>query len=341
MNKKTIKLKFQNGLSFNDFKSEVFDINKVSEDFELEESAHPDFIIFGPYGNDIPPQGDYTRIGYFCENIIPDLSVCEYAFGIPREEEINRLNYKRIQWHGVDPALFIKEFTNREIDRIINEKTSFCNFLYSNPAPYREKFFKQLSKYKKVDAPGKSMNNMSSIDSLYHGNTWERKRQFISKYKFTIAFENYAYPGYQTEKLYDAMRVNSLPIYCGDIHVNEIFNTKSFLNANEFVKINRNSIINTLEKASQQTFVDFRPQAFRKPQHHLSRKLKYYGRHLKMYLNYNNLDFTPLIDKIIEIDNNQDLYIEYLKEPWLNNNQVSPNSYSKEAWTNIFNGKNQ
>lgn len=340
MIKKNIKIKIQNGLSFNEFKNEVFEINKVTEDFEFEESDDPEFIVFGPYGNDIPPKGNYIRIGYFCENMVPDLTICEYAFGIPREEEINHPNYKRIQWHGVNPELFIKNFSDNEIDQIVNEKTKFCNFIYSNKAPYREEFFKQLSKYKKVDAPGKSMTNMGSIDSLYTGNTWERKRQFISQYKFTIAFENYAYPGYQTEKLYDSLQVNSLPIYCGDIYVDEIFNSKSFLNANEYVQVHRNKVIDTIEKLSQQTFVDFRPQVFRQPQHHLSRKLKYYGRNLKMYLNYNKLDFTPLIDKIIEIDNNQDLYIEYLKEPWLNNNIVPLNSYSKDTWTKIFNAKN-
>lgn len=56
-----------------------------------------------------------------------------------------------------------------------------------------------------------------------------------------------------------------------------------------------------------------------------------------MYLNYNNLNFEPLIEKIIEIDNNKDLYINYLKEPWLNNNQVPLNSYSKNTWLKIFN----
>lgn len=339
MVKKNVKIKFQNGLSFNDFIKEVFEINKVTEDFTFEESNNPDFIVFGPYGNDIPPVGNYIRIGYFCENMAPDLTTCEYAFGIPLEEEIKNPNYKRIQWHGVNPELFIKKFTDNDIDRIISEKINFCNFIYSNKVPYREVFVKQLSKYKKIDAPGKSMNNMSAIDSFYKGNTWERKRQFLNSYKFTIAFENYAYPGYQTEKLYDSLQVNSLPIYCGDIHVNEIFNSKSFLNANDYVHVNRNEFIDTLERVSQQTFVDFRPQTFRKPKHHLSRKLKSYGRNLKMYLNYNNLNFKPLIEKIIEIDNNQDLYINYLKEPWLHNNEVPFNSYSKDTWLKIFNVK--
>lgn len=331
-----IKIKFLNGLNLETFKKEVFDVNGVSENFTFEISEQPDFIVFGPYGNDIPPKGNYTRIGYFCENITPDLSICEWAFGIPNEEEINHKNYKRIQWHGFNPQLLVKNLSDNDIDRIINQKQNFCNFLYSHTVPYREDFFKQLSKYKKVDAPGKSMNNMASIDLLYKGDVWERKRQFLSRYKFTIAFENYAYPGYQTEKLYDAMRENSLSIYCGDNAIGEIFNTKSFLNTSEFIKINRNGFVGFLEKHSQLNFVDIRPTFFQKPSHRIIRKLKAIGRKLKMKRQFNKLDFSPLIDRIIEIDNNEDLYIKYLKESWFNNNRVPSNTSSKDRWTEIF-----
>ena len=202
--------------------------------YQFEESAEPDFIIFGPYGNDIPPKGNYTRIGYFCENIKPDLSICEWAFGVPRGEDVKHPNYKRIQWHGVDPHLLIKK-PGDDPEKILASKTKFCNFLYGHQVPYREAFFTQLSKYKKVDAPGLSMNNMPGIDMLYKGGKWEAKRQFLSPYKFTIAFENDIFPGYQTEKLYDAMLAGSIPIYCGDPYIGEIFNTKSFINAAEYL----------------------------------------------------------------------------------------------------------
>src|SRR5207249_8371440 len=48
------------------------------------------------------------------------------------------------------------------------------------------------------------------------GDMWQRKRAFISQYKFTIAFENSSYPGYHTEKILDPMMVDSLPIYWGN-----------------------------------------------------------------------------------------------------------------------------
>jgi len=339
MKKNLIKVHFQNGLNLDTFKREVFDVDHISDLYDFEESKNPQFIIFGPYGNDVPAKGNYIRIGYFCENINPDLNCCEWGFGVPSEDEINHPKYKRIQWHGLDPGCLLKSLSDNDIDRILQEKNKFCNFLYSNPVPYREHFFKQLSKYKKVDAPGKSMNNMSPIDIGYDGDIWQRKRQFLTPYKFTIAFENYAYPGYQTEKLYDAMRLNSLPIYCGDEQITKLFNPKSFLNVSSFIPTQKNQMINWLEKSSQQNFVDIRPQYFKSPKNRLERKLKAIGRQLKMKLQYNNLDFSSVIDRIIEIDQNQDLYIEYLKEPWFHHNIIPEGTQNRNRWIEIFTTK--
>ncbi|HEY4197930.1 MAG TPA: hypothetical protein VGM63_20455, partial [Mucilaginibacter sp.] len=85
--KKPIKIKFQNGLSFQVSAKEI--LSYVADRYEFIDSDEPDFIIFGPYGNDLPPKSNkYVRIGYFCENVVPDFSICEWAFGMPLEEEI-------------------------------------------------------------------------------------------------------------------------------------------------------------------------------------------------------------------------------------------------------------
>jgi hypothetical protein len=333
---KIIKLKLQNGLTFETFKKEVLDVNGVSSHYIFKESKEPDFIIFGPYGNDIPQKSDkYQRIGYFCENIIPDMSICEWAFGIPHEEEILNSKYKRIQWHGLNPTSLVKPKTVA-IEAINESKTKFCNFLYSNKVPYRETFFKELSKYKKVDAPGKSMNNMPSIDDLYQGDIWERKRQFLTPYKFTIAFENYVYPGYQTEKLYDAMLTQSIPIYCGDPHISQIFNTQSFINASDLLNPNYGSGVKYLEKSMQINFIDMRPQFYNQLHHRVARKVKETGRNLKMQWQFNGLNYKALVDKIVEIDENPKLYEKMLLAPWFNNNMPPVNASTKNRWIEIF-----
>ena len=333
MLKSIIKIRFQNGISKQIAERDI--LNELKDEFIFEESEQPDFIIFGPYGNDIPPKGDYTRIGYFCENIKPDLSICEWAFGVPYENDINDPRYKRIQWHGLDPQKLVKP-DDYKAKEIAAGKKHFCNFLYSHHVPYREEFFRQLSKYKKVDAPGLSMNNMKSIDVLYKGDIWERKRQFLSEYKFTIAFENYVYPGYQTEKLYDAMQANSLPIYCGDPFIGNIFNTRSFINLPDYIKTKDSATVNWLGKHGQLDFKDTRPTFYNKPAHRIKRKLKTIGRHLKMRYQFQKLDFKPLIDHIIELDQDNDKYIKVLQQPWFVDNKPPIEASLKDHWIKIF-----
>jgi len=335
LNRIPVKIKFRNGLSFESGVKEI--LSYVEHQFEFIESDDPDFIIFGPYGNDIPEKSNnYTRIGYFCENSKPDLSICEWAFGVPREEEVNNPRYRRIQWHGLDPERLIKP-ADYKAEQVAAGKTKFCNFLYSHAVPYREEFFRQLSKYKKIDAPGRSMNNMPAIDSLYKGDIWERKKQFLSEYKFTIAFENYVYPGYQTEKLYDAMQANSLPVYCGDPFIGDIFNTKSFINAFDFINTSNSGVVSWLEKKCQPDFDDMRPAFYKNPFHRIKRKFKSIGRQLKMRYQFQKLNFNPLIDRIIELDQDNEKYLEVLRQSWFVNNQPPLNTSLTNRWTEIFN----
>lgn len=333
MPKPILKIRFQNGLTLEGFKKEVFDIYDLTAIYQFEESSDPDFIVFGPYGNDVPPKGDYIRIGYFCENIKPDLSICEWAFGIPLEKDINRPNYGHIQWHGLNPQLLVKP-PDYNADKILASKTKFCNFLYSNKIPYREAFFKRLSEYKRVDAPGASMNNMPGIDSIYKGDRWEAKRSFLSTYKFTIAFESDIFPGYQTEKLYDAMRADSLPIYCGDPSIGNTFNTKSFVNSLKYLP---EKVVNTTVKMaelSQMDFSDIRPAYFKSPKDRIKRKAKSLMRNYKT--RFSRKDFDGLIAQIVQLDTNPDLYVEYLKQPWLKNNTVPETDTVREQWIRIF-----
>ncbi|WP_073406235.1 glycosyltransferase family 10 domain-containing protein [Mucilaginibacter sp. OK098] len=333
--KRRIKIKCQNGLLFH---TAIYDIlNVVADKFDFVESDNPEYIFFGPYGNDVPEPGPYVRIGYFCENIIPDLNSCDWAFGIPSEQQINNPKYKRIQWHNLNPDDLVKK--DWDVERILASKTKFCNFFYSHPVPYREEFFRQLSKYKKVDAPGKSMNNMPSVDNIYKGGKWEVKHQFLTQYKFTIAFENYVYPHYQTEKLYDAMLCQSLPVYCGDPNISEIFNTQSFLFANDFIRPNNSRLVKFLENRSQLNFTDIRPLYYKSANDRIRRKLKSIGKNLKMKLQFNKLDFSDLIDQIIMLDKDPDKYVAYLRQPWFHNNTPPANFSLRDRWIEIFSNK--
>jgi len=126
------------------------------------------------------------------------------------------------------------------------------------------------------------MTNMPPISlgdpkkSRLSKNWFEEKLEFIKPYKFTIAFENQSNPGYITEKLTHPMLVNSIPIYFGHKDVDKDFNTKSFINYNDFK---------------------------------------------------NMKDF---IKHIIKVDNDDNLYEEYLKQPWYKNNKYSKNIHASD-----------
>ena len=191
-----VRIQFSGGLDRAEMLREVLWV--VADEFEFIEDNHcPDYVLFGPYGP-LPAPGNYTRIGYYCENIWPNLEACEWAFGIPYEEEIGSDRYCRIEWHGIRPEALVKD-VSAALSQPMPPR--FCNFVYSNPVGFREHFFRVLSRYKSVDAPGRSMNNRPSFDDEFaDDNRWVRKRKVLAQYKFTIAFENSSTLGYNTEK---------------------------------------------------------------------------------------------------------------------------------------------
>jgi hypothetical protein len=190
------------------------------------------------------PEGNFTKIFFGSELIKPNMNECDWAFSEYPEEEINDprhmkliiiVNDYQLKNFGIPP---IKK--KIDFNKIKKEKNKFCNFIYARDIAERNNFFKELSKYKKIDAPGRCMNNMPPInynspkESRISATCVTDKLNFIKNYKFTIAFENSSRSGYISEKLTHPMLVNSIPIYFGHRDVNKEFNTRSFLNYHDF-----------------------------------------------------------------------------------------------------------
>jgi hypothetical protein len=105
--------------------------------------------------------------------------------------------------------------------------------------------------------------------SRYAPGYHRQKVEFQRPYKFTIAFENAAWPGYTTEKIYHAMLADTLPIYWGNPLVYRDFNTRSFLNAADFASLD------------------------------------------------------DLVAAVVELDRDDDLYREYMRQPWYPGNTLT------------------
>lgn len=181
---------------------------------------------------------------------------------------------------------FYERKNHKENDLIINNKnknnkTKFCAFMYNKCWSHRETFYDALSKYKKVDALGKckqqvidgKCKNVNTDRHVYNDNVtfYDIAVDKFKPYKFVLALENTSLNGYITEKIVNPMLSNSIPIYWGSDDVNIHFNSKSFININDFDS------------------------------------------------------YDECVEYIKKVDNDDKLYNDILKEPWLINNK--PNDY--------------
>ncbi len=198
----------------------------LQKHFEVELSDYPDFLIYSAYGNRHLTY-KCTKIFYTGENVRPDFNFCDYALTF---DFLNHPRHLRLPLYaaiyGMEPEKLL-ENKLIDIEQFLDIKKEFCAMVVSQAnSQKRIEFFHKLSKYKKVHSGGKVLNNV--------GGPVRNKLQFISEFKFTFAFENSSYPGYVTEKVYEPMFVNSIPIYWGSPSVHLDFNPKSFVNYHDY-----------------------------------------------------------------------------------------------------------
>jgi hypothetical protein len=129
-----------------------------------------------------------------------------------------------VDWFGADHSLLknplplpIDTCTKANPDDY-SKRSKFCAFIVTNPKnTVRNDAFKTLNKYKPVDSAGRLYNNMGDIifAGLGGGGGEMKKHTFLKDYRFCIAYENQASPGYTTEKLLHAKAAGCVPIYWG------------------------------------------------------------------------------------------------------------------------------
>ncbi len=132
--------------------------------------------------------------------------------------------------------------TNLWLKGCNNTKEHFCAYMYSYNLEYRVKLFNEISKYKKVDALGKSCNDANFKDSRFVYNENQTYNdiavEIYSKYKFVLALENGIEDGYITEKILNPLLANSIPIYAGPSDVFNIINKKRIIYVYDFKNTN-------------------------------------------------------------------------------------------------------
>lgn len=240
---KKIKVNFcDNDSTFVSKKSNLF-LEILQKYYDVEISENPDFVFYSCFGTKHWDYNNCVKIYYTNENVAPDFNECDYGIGF------HHINFEDRYLRFTEYNLKITpEIQNKQnLDNSL-AKRKFCNFVYSNSkngegATLRPDFCKELAKYKHIDCPGKVLNNMQDAIEPRNGDWQQGKLDFLSQYKFTIAFENRKTNGYTTEKLFQPLMANSIPIYWGNPKVVEDFNPKAFINCNDY-----NSLEEVIEK---------------------------------------------------------------------------------------------
>jgi len=104
--------------------------------------------------------------------------------------------------------------------------------------PVRKNLVARLATKKIIDLYGKGWDSDKdgAVRAAYKGLVAsDGKLSTLSKYKFTLCFENAIFPGYVTEKIFDALLAGSVPIYLGDPTIAQSVPTNTFIDARDFI----------------------------------------------------------------------------------------------------------
>ena len=229
--KRKVKVRFMDYWNGLDESYLVLQLLRKHYDVEICDDA--DYVFFSVMGEShwsVPDR--CIKIIHTGENLVPDFNACDYAIGFDWMELGDRyIRFPLYLFYKPEllEAMCHKHEWADETDPLA-EKTGFCSFVVSNPLnDIRNEAFRKLSEYKRVDSGGRFQNNV--------GGPVADKLAFESKHKFSLCFENGSHSGYTTEKLVEAFGARTIPIYWGDPDVGKVFNTKAFVNVNDYASL--------------------------------------------------------------------------------------------------------
>ncbi len=96
----------------------------------------------------------------------------------------------------------------------------------------------------KLDLYGRGWNSLWKIPPKYRRQlhsvigrnikSVDDKIRLLKRYQFNLCFENVRYPGYVTEKIFDAMMANTIPVYFGAPDISDFVPREAFIDASRF-----------------------------------------------------------------------------------------------------------
>lgn len=113
------------------------------------------------------------------------------------------------------PASIRKELAEFVTTYCPDNERKFASLVCSHDkGKLRTILFHAMSTIDRVDSGGRYLNNTNALQEEFH----DDKARFIGQYKFNICPENTDRDGYVTEKVFQAIRSNTIPIYWGGLN---------------------------------------------------------------------------------------------------------------------------
>jgi GR25 family glycosyltransferase involved in LPS biosynthesis len=205
----------------------------------VEHNESPNVLFYSLFGNTHAQyiNNPNIRCIFYSGEPYPARVVAAYNFTFDKSS-VKKNNTRLPLWIMYDNSKLIQLSNDRKngIFEKVDKKERFCSCIVTNNGnEIRRSIIELLSTYKRVDCGGAFLNNIGY--SVPRGINNSGKLDHNKHYKFVLAMENKDYPGYCTEKLADAYKSGSLPIYWGNKEAIKDFNPKSFINANDFNSI--------------------------------------------------------------------------------------------------------
>lgn len=189
------------------------DLPKISSVFEHS-------FVFSGMERRLSSQTRYHQM-FFPESF--DVNSLEYVPFNDKKLAILMNSNKRIGSWKKDLA--IKFFYGCDIREIYSERYKIINFF--SPLLALELYGPGW------DKGGKNRIETENIFRIYRGFV-ENKRQKLKGYKFVFTFENAIFPGYITEKVFDAMFAGCVPVYFGAPDIDKYIPRDCFIDYRNF-----------------------------------------------------------------------------------------------------------
>ena len=182
------------------------------------------------------PREGFINIWYTGENQRPPLEQDWDIFLSFDSHVIDKRNFYFPFWlTGLEDSVLKAQAS---IDAMCMERESkqmpskYASLVASNPERIRMAFVSFLKLEAEIDIYGRLGTEVKNKDSC------------IAEYKFNLAFENDLYPGYVTEKIFDAWLNRTIPIWRG-------LDSEGYLNKEAFVDATNLSFPNILAKMKE------------------------------------------------------------------------------------------